>query len=119
HDGYLRLNDPVTHVRAVLALPDGPVLVVDRLEAQARHRFVQTWPLNPSLDAQLATGTVVHVTQDGVPRLLLAFAGSVPGRVELVRARERPFAGWWSPRLEASIPAWHCSWRVEAQGPVT
>ena len=119
HDGYLRLGDPVTHVRAVLALPDGPTLVIDRLEAEHAHQFVQTWPLHPTLDAQLAQETIVQATRKQVPCLLIAFAGSMPGQVELVRASERPFAGWWSPRLEASIPAWHCSWRTDAEGPVT
>lgn len=119
HDGYLRLADPVRHVRAVLALPEGPMLVVDRLEARNAHRLVQTWPLHPSLDVRLAKETLVHATRKDVPCLLIAFAGSVRGQVELVRASERPFAGWWSPRLEASIPAWHCSWRTEAEGPVT
>lgn len=119
HDGYLRLRDPVSHVRAVVALADGPILIVDRLEARQRHRFVQTWPLHPMLEARLATETVVHATRQGLPRLLLAFAASVPGHAELIRGSDRPLGGWWSPRLESRVPAWHCSWRTEVEGPVT
>ena len=116
HDGYLRLADPVRHVRAVVALPDGPVLVVDRLEARAHHAFVQSWPLHPLLDAEAAADSVVHATLEQTPRLALSFAASERGRIRLVRGRESPPSGWSSRRLQDRVPAWHCHWEVEADG---
>jgi uncharacterized heparinase superfamily protein len=119
HDGYTRLADPVRHVRSVLAPPGAPlVVIVDRLEAEGRHEYAQTWPLHPELAARLTTEGVVEVNHDDSPRLVLVFAASVPAQAVLARGSERPPAGWWSPRLEARVPAWHCSWRADATGPV-
>jgi hypothetical protein len=56
------------------------------------------------------------VTRAGEPRLLIALAASEPGRLELIHGQEEPPAGWWSPRLEAQIPAWRCSWQTRARG---
>jgi uncharacterized heparinase superfamily protein len=118
HAGYMRLADPVRHTRAVVVLPDGMLLVIDRLDARQQHEFVQTWPLHPSLEAT-QDDAVINATLEEQPRLLMSFAASVPGRAEVVSGRERPLAGWWSARLQARVPAWHCSWSVTATGPVT
>ena len=118
HDGYRRLADPVRHRRAVVALPDGRVIVCDQLEAADEHEFAQHWPLHPALDVTEASVHMLHVTRADEPRLLLAVAASIPARLELLRGRERPPAGWWSPGLEAIVPAWHCSWGARARGPV-
>jgi len=119
HDGYARLRDTVSHVRAVAVLPDGPVLVVDRLRARAEHRFSQGWPLHPRLDARLAAPDVLHATDQREPRFLAAFASLPAGHVELVRGQEQPLCGWWSERLEARQAAWHCRWQTDAAGLIT
>ena len=49
-DAWLRLDDPVRHLRALFVLPDGAALVYDRLDARRTHRYAQTWPLHPSLE---------------------------------------------------------------------
>jgi uncharacterized heparinase superfamily protein len=122
HDGYERLEDPVRHCRAVIALSDGLVAVYDRLEARSRHRYAQSWPLHPSLHVQSVqsskrTGSA-EVTLAGEPRLVLAFAASADGVLEAFNGSERPFAGWWSNRLENVIPSPLCRWTSEVEGPI-
>ena len=50
HDGYQRLDEPVTHRRKVEISPtgDGVVLLVD-LRGSGDHRFCLSWPLAPDL----------------------------------------------------------------------
>jgi uncharacterized heparinase superfamily protein len=116
HDGYRRLADPVQHLRAAVALPDGGVIVCDQLEATGEHEFAQHWPLHPALDVVAASESALRVTRAGEPRLLIVLAASEPARLELAHGQERPPAGWWSPRLEAQIPAWRCSWQIRGRG---
>lgn len=121
HDGYLRLEHPVLHQRAVL-LEEDFVVVYDRLHAATSptsHQYRQTWPLHPSLVAEQAGPGLVRVTENGAPRLQLAFASSTPAEVALVRGVDDPFEGWWSPRLEEVIPAWHCTLVAESSQPIT
>jgi uncharacterized heparinase superfamily protein len=116
HDGYLRLDHPVLHRRAVL-IEEDLVVVYDRLLAAsspASHEYRQSWPLHPRLTAQQAAPGLVRVTENGAPRLLLALAASASAEVTLARGIDDPFEGWWSPRLEEAVPAWHCTLRAES-----
>lgn len=45
HDGYRRLDDPVIHRRAVVAVPGGLWLVVDDLLGAAEHTVRQCWQI--------------------------------------------------------------------------
>jgi hypothetical protein len=110
HDGYLRLPDPVRHRRVLAALDDGMLLVYDELESADAHRFVQTWPLDPVLEADLEEG-IVEARSDGVTKLLLATASTHAGHVELSRS-------WVSRRLEEVVPAWSVRHEVEGRGRV-
>jgi hypothetical protein len=110
HDGYLRLPDPVRHRRVLAALDDGMFLVYDELESAEAHRLVQTWPLDPALEADLEEG-IVEARSDGVTKLLLATASTHAGHVELSRS-------WVSRRLEEAVPAWSVRHEVEGGGRV-
>jgi uncharacterized heparinase superfamily protein len=115
HDGYAALDDPVRHLRAVALLPDGALLVYDRLTATDVHRVRQCWPLHPTLDASVAGEHAVRVTSAGRPRALFVAAGT-PGRVTIATGESAPFRGWWSPRLESVLPAPHVAVEVEQAG---
>lgn len=115
HDGYTRLADPVAHSRALLALADGSLLVVDRLDANGVHHYTQTWPLHPSLEAR-AVDDFVEALLGPEQRLRLYTASSPPGRLRLRRGETVSFAGWWSRRLEAAEPAWTVAHEVECGG---
>jgi hypothetical protein len=118
HDGFTRLGDPVVHRRAVLALADGSILVLDRLQAAGSHRYAQTWPLAPPLEVA-SRGAVVEATLEGAPRLTLAFAAAAPAVVRLQHGARDPLAGWWSRRLEASEPSWTVTQEIECAGGTT
>jgi hypothetical protein len=115
HDGYMRLPDPVGHVRALLVLEDGTVLVVDSLASAGAHRYVQTWPLDPALEAILREGSAA-ASLDGECRLHLFFASTAAGALRLRRGESEPPAGWWSRRLEHVDPSWTVSHEVECSG---
>jgi Heparinase II/III-like protein/Heparinase II/III N-terminus len=104
HDGYARLADPVRHRRVLVQLGDGTLLVYDRLDARARHRYVQTWPLHPRLEVTRRDDHLLEAAVDGSPRLLLQLAPSAAA-VRVSRGEVEPLRGWWSRRLEDSEPS--------------
>jgi hypothetical protein len=106
HDGYERLEDPVSHRRTVLALGEGEsIVVIDRLEAGGAHHYSQRWPLHPALDLDERTTDKV-VAKGEKAGLVLAVASSRPFSLNAVRGQFDPPAGWWSARLESWIPSW-------------
>ncbi len=116
HDGYERLTDPVTHRRAVIALSDGSVLVVDLLMARETHRYSQRWPLHPDLELE-HSGEVAVATKSGAG-VLLSFGSPAPLEITASRGDTEPLAGWWSERLESAIPGWLVAVSTEVEGPV-
>jgi hypothetical protein len=49
HDGYQRLDEPVTHRRWVVSLKNGVYLVRDEIEGQGRHQLEIAWHLGQEL----------------------------------------------------------------------
>jgi hypothetical protein len=117
HDGYAALADPVRHLRAVALLPDGALLVYDRITAAGVHRVRQCWPLHPTLDASAAGEQTVRITSAGTPRALVLVAGT-PAALTIARGQTEPFRGWWSPGLESVLPAPHVALEVERAGAI-
>ncbi|MBA3402993.1 MAG: heparinase II/III-family protein, partial [Actinobacteria bacterium] len=118
HDGYERLQDPVTHRRAVVALEDGSVLVVDVLLAAGRHRYSQRWPLHPSLELEACSAErVVAVAEETGVGLVLRFPPGESTLVASARGVAEPPIGWWSERLESVSPSWLVSVDAEVSGP--
>jgi len=118
HDGYERLKDPVSHRRTVLALGEGEsIVVIDRLEARGAHHYSQRWPLHPALDLDERTIDKVVARGEKVG-LLLAVASSRPFLLNAVRGQADPPAGWWSARLESSIPSWFLTVDLRVSGSV-
>jgi hypothetical protein len=50
HDGYRRLEPPVTHRRWVISLRDGVNLIRDVVEGQGKHHLDLAWHLGPDLE---------------------------------------------------------------------
>ena len=121
HDGYRRLEAPVTHRRWLVAPPEWPgVLVLDLIQGEGEHHVRTSWPLHPFLCARSVPGGY-DAFEDGVPRLLLRCAAattdaSAVPEVEAERGDTETNRGWWSDRLESRVPAWvvSASWH----GPV-
>lgn len=106
HNGYRRLDDPVTHRRWLIAPPGDPtVIVVDLLDGEAAHDVAVSWPLHPDLD-WIPTQHGHLVSRDGAPVLQLCYAATTPIEIEEIRADADSGLGWWSDRLEARVPAW-------------
>ncbi|GAA5110955.1 alginate lyase family protein [Pseudonocardia adelaidensis] len=105
HDGYRRLDDPVRHLRYLVAGPDRDwALVLDLLDGRGRHRFRTSWPLHPALDVDDRQDVQV-VLRAGVPVLHVASTSTAPGRPYRVRGGADGL-GWWSERFESRTPAW-------------
>jgi uncharacterized heparinase superfamily protein len=114
HDGYRRLEDPVLHRRAVVAVGES-ILVVDRLQARGAHLYSQRWPLHPDLELDGPHVDRVVARQSG-SGLLVALSASQPFALTAVRGRQNPLSGWWSERLESVAPSWLVATDVHAVG---
>ncbi|MDL5159006.1 heparinase II/III family protein [Actinomycetospora termitidis] len=103
HDGYRRLDRPVTHRRRVVARPDDAVvLIVDLLVGEGPHEYRTAWPLPPDLPAT--------PREDGIDidtdALRIRHAATIPWSTTTVRGDEASGTGWWSTRLESREPSW-------------
>ena len=98
HDGYLRLSDPVRHVRTVRFDARAACLTVsDRVSASQPHLLEQFWHFAPGLAVVLGTATV----QVRGRRFALRIAISGPAlRLELLRGADHPPLGWYAPAYE-------------------
>ncbi len=117
HDGYLALDDPLGHRRYLLAPGEGPVVILDWLEAAGEHEVVTAWPLAPDLEAR-PHGPAGHAAdRGGAPALLVTAAATVPLAGYAVRGDEATGLGWWSRALEEREPAWLVGVRARPRGP--
>ncbi len=106
HDGYRRLEDPVSHRRAVLAVGDSEsILVVDRMEARGRHEYRQRWPLHPALELDEICSDR-FIAKGRKAGMLVAISSSRSLSLSAVRGNDDPLEGWWSERLESAVPSW-------------
>ena len=107
HDGYRALPEPVAHRRAVVALSDGSLLVLDRLESAGEHLYDQAWALHPALSPEVGPDGLMLAEGRDRAGLVVAFAASVDAQVVLDEAR-------WSRRLEASERSFTARHRARA-----
>ncbi|HKV17765.1 MAG TPA: alginate lyase family protein, partial [Mycobacterium sp.] len=118
HDGYRRLDDPVTHRRWLVAAPDEPtVAVIDLLDGHSVHDVAVSWPLHPDLHAE-PNLRGHRVSRNGSVVLELLYAATSSVETEQVRGDATANRGWWSDRLEARMPAWWVGARCRTAGPV-
>lgn len=107
HDGYRRLDSPVTHRRWLFAPPGEGVniLIVDEVTGTGEHEMRVSWPLHPSLDLE-KTGHGHLVTRDGTGLGQIAIVAPGEVAIDEVRGDDDNDLGWWSRRLEARTPSW-------------
>jgi hypothetical protein len=102
HDGYLRLPDPVRHLRSVrFDAASATLLVRDELVANKPHRAELFWHFAPGLDVHL-TSTGLHVA--GRAFALQMHATGAGLTLELVRGADNPPLGWRSRSYESKEP---------------
>ncbi len=103
HDGYRRLDDPVTHRRKLLYIKhERTLLVEDTLECRGEHEIELRWHFAEACAVALQSdGAMVH---NGPVRLRISCR---QGRLssELVSGAEQPAAGWISRRFDERTPS--------------
>jgi hypothetical protein len=119
HDGFRRLDDPVSHRRWLVAPPDEEtIVVVDLVECAGAHTVRTAWPLHPSVHAQECPAGH-RLLVDGVPKLDITQASSAdPLETYAILGDEQTHLGWWSERLESRRPAWLVGGLGSTIGPV-
>jgi hypothetical protein len=106
HDGYLRLNTPTTHRRAVtLDSPQRRLTVIDTFDATGAVPLRLSWHLGPDVVVDLHGSHAALSWQAGTDprqgRMLLP-----DGLVWNVhRAEHDPIEAWYSPRFGTRVPA--------------
>jgi hypothetical protein len=102
HDGYLRLADPVRHLRGVRFDAATATLVVrDELSARQPHRLEQFWHFAPGLEL-LPSGAGLRVRGKAFEMQLQVSGDHLS--LELVRGCDNPPLGWYSRSYEAKRP---------------
>jgi len=94
HDGYQRLEQPVTHQRWVISLRNGIYLIRDVIQGQGKHRLALAWHLGP--DLQLVEEGRFRVKDTAQRLALLPTQGH--GWAEKVRQES------WSPAYGQKSP---------------
>ena len=96
HDGYQRLEDPVSHIRTVLMLPDDRWLVLDKLQGLQKHEFYLHWLINDFPFEQNPDENKIILWPQ--TKKFLIQVGLLEGTPEfsVVRADENSTRGWRS-----------------------
>jgi hypothetical protein len=115
HDGYRRLNDPVTHTRSVVMLRKRPAFIVsDRFTARARHSYAIRYHFAAGCEAESHGNRVEGMAPSG-ERLAINFFAKGPGLRDL---KTRIEDGWvsscYGQRARAPVAVFEAS----GNGPV-
>ena len=97
HDGYMRLDEPVTHRRKVeLDRVARTVQITDWIEGEGRHNVHLRFHLGPSIDASLTRdmATLRWTGPEGVGQAEVVLPNALEWRVE--RGETDPISGWYS-----------------------
>lgn len=107
HDGYQRLDHPVTHRRWLFAPPEenSMILIVDEISGSGEHEMRVSWPLHPSLGIEKVRHGHV-ATLDGEALAHIAIVATTEVTIDEVRGNEDDHLGWWSNQLETRVPSW-------------
>ena len=116
HDGYARLQDPVTHRRNLgFDRTNGDVSIEDSFRCTGRHEVELFFHMHEE-------ASVVSV-RDGEARIdwrgrhILFFSPDRNGRWEIIRGSDNPQLGWRSHRFNQKQPIATLRIRVEIDGP--
>jgi hypothetical protein len=97
HDGYMRLHDPVLHVRRLHFLKAQRMLMVeDRFSCKDIHQAEFMWHFGEECDVRLEQGRVL--ARSGNVRLEMQMPEE--GTAELMYGSEQPPSGWVSRRYD-------------------
>ena len=99
HDGYSRLDDPVTHGRYVAKINGGPVLVRDVALGEKEHDLEVLWHFGPDLDIRETGKNTMVVSQSGDsgPHLSMVIPDETGWQMEVTRGLASPAYGKFRP----------------------
>ena len=96
HDGYTRLEDPVTHIRKVSRIGT-TIEIRDTLKCRDFHSVQRCWHFSEHCDVNVS-GAQVYAENDGV-RICLS-ADDPATEIVLLNGCDRPIGGWVSRRFD-------------------
>ena len=103
HDGYARLEDPVTHRRSLtLTHLDFSCTIVDHLTASAAHTVKVYFHLGPACSVSEMRGNAIYVHTDNAPSFILTLDAAL--EVGTLRGSDEPIGGWYSPGYHCKLP---------------
>lgn len=100
----------VRHVRTVVLLDRGLVVVVDSLSSGAERRYTQTWHAFPGAALRPAGKNLVLLGADGQRRLTIAQADWSTLSLATVHGGSAPLQGWISAAYGSKVPNWALEW---------
>jgi len=104
HDGYQRLNDPVTHRRRICFIKPYFWLILDELTAGANHIYDQYFHLGPDselIDSGELTVTAKYKNGAGIVIKPLLIDGV---KIEYFKGNTDPIQGWVSYDYAVKVP---------------
>ena len=115
HDGYCRLDDAVTHRRAIVVdKATRTIVVTDELACRGTHDVEVHWHLAEDCEVAIDGGTV-HVRHGDV-RVTFSLNGA-DLEPECVRGQTTPPLGWVSRQFDVKRPSPTVRWRGRVTGP--
>jgi hypothetical protein len=111
HDGYRRLRGAVIHERSLFIENDSRILIKDSFKGRGIHEFELNFHLHPDAVVEESHGWA-NVNMAGVAAFIRIVEG---GSLEVIRGREEPILGWYSPAygLKVRSPVLSCRVRKE------
>lgn len=100
HDGYVRLDNPVRHVRSIRSAPDGSWLITDHFQGSGLHTFELNFHFHPEVALSEQDGG--WLAERSGHRLRIELQG---GSFICHQGEESPPLGWYSPAYNAKVPA--------------
>lgn len=115
HDGYRRLDDPVTHRREIdFVKAARSIEIRDTLECRGSHDVEVHWHFAEHCDVTLEADSVL--VRQGNVRLRISLAGAA-FEPECVIGQVTPPLGWLSRHFDAKCPSPTVRWRGKVMGP--
>jgi hypothetical protein len=101
HDGYHRLNDPVTHRREI-EVRDNKIEIVDVLTCRGSHEVERCWQFSECCHVNVRNGILAIV--NGPISATIRSGGPQP-EMRHFRGSANPPAGWLSRAFDVKVPA--------------
>ena len=104
HHGYMRLRNPVRHVRSILLLQGRGLLVLDNLSSAKPHLYTLSWLCNTTTDAFNKRENGLLLNDRSIP-VSITWGASADLKASFHSGNEDSALGWKSNYYSARSPA--------------